>query len=284
MIVVRLVGSAVEGRVTSSSMGFTGRLSGTFDGSHVSAEIEADIPGLDTPPKLEADLVEEDHLKGTITVMDISLPLEAWRIDKEVVELSVGRRRRLQTKSGRPLPPKVDQLLEPLKSLLEKKIPAVVKASTPAQIREVLALLVDKHKLHVVLLGAEGASVHAAQLAEKKVTVVVPPSVLRTRRRRDYHQADDLARRGVAIAFQSNVEDGARDLPAVVLYAVERGLGAEEALTAMTSGAAKAFKIDDRVGSIEPGKDADLVIFNRHPFRDAGCVKRVVVGGKEVRL
>jgi imidazolonepropionase-like amidohydrolase len=68
----------------------------------------------------------------------------------------------------------------------------------------------------------------------------------------------------------------------VILYAVERGLDADRALTALTLGAAKALKIDDRVGSIEPGKDGDLVIFNGHPFQEAGRVLRVVVDGKEV--
>jgi imidazolonepropionase-like amidohydrolase len=155
--------------------------------------------------------------------------------------------------------------------------------TTPAQIREVLDLLVDKHELAVTLLNAEGARVHAARLAEKKVTVIPPPGVLRKRRYRDYHQADDLARRGVPIAFQSNAEDGARHLPAVILYAVERGLDAEQALAASTIGAARAFKIDDRVGSIKPGKDADFAIFSDHPFRGAGRVLRIVVDGKEVR-
>ena len=85
------------------------------------------------------------------------------------------------------------------------------------------------------------------------------------------------------IAFQSNAEDGARNLPAVVLFAVERGLSAEAALEALTVGAAKAYKIDDRVGTIEPGKDADLVIFSGHPFLEAGSILKIVVDGKEVR-
>ncbi len=192
-------------------------------------------------------------------------------------------RTRRRGKGGRPLPPKVDESLEPLKDLLQKKIPAVVKVSTPAQIREVLALLVDKHELPVTLLDAEGAAAHAAKLAEKKVGVIVPPAVLRQRRYQDYHQADELARRGVPIAFQSDVEDGARNLPAVVLYAVERGLSAEDALAALTVGAAKALKIDHRVGALEPGKDGDLVIFSGHPLRNGSRVLRVIVNGQEVR-
>ena len=73
------------------------------------------------------------------------------------------------------------------------------------------------------------------------------------------------------------------DMPAVAMFAVERGLDAEAALEALTIGAAKAYKIDDRVGTIEPGKDADMVIFSAHPFQEAGQVLRIVVDGREVR-
>lgn len=283
-IAVQLKDSMVEGRITQSSVGVAGRISGHFDGKHLSAEFvpDGDIPGLEPPINLEVDLVEEDRFKGTIAAMGITAQIEGNRVDKTPVEFSVTSRRR-RGKDGRPLPPKVDQSLEPLKALLEKKVPAAVKVSTPAQIREVLAVLADKHKLPVTLIGAEGASSHAAALAEKKVTVIVPPNVLRKRQYRDYHQADDLARHKVPIAFQSNLEDGARHIPAVVLFAVERGLDAEAALEALTIGAAKAFKIDDRVGTLEPGKDADMVIFSGHPFQEAGRVLRIVVDGKEVR-
>jgi len=282
-IAVQLSGTAVEGRITQSNMGITGRLSGTFDGKHLSATIEASIPGEQVTAQLEADLAGEDRFKGTISVMGFLAQVEGRRVDKTPVELKVTSTRRLRGKGGQPLPPKVDESLEPLKDLLEKKIPAVVAVSTPAQIREVLALLVDKHELPVTLLNAEGASVHAARLAEKKVAVIVPPAVLRPRRNIDYLQADELARRSVPIAFQSDAEDGARDLPAVVLYAVERGLSAEGALEALTIGAARALKIDQRVGSLEPGKDADLVIFSGRPFEGGSRVLRVVVDGEEVR-
>ncbi len=68
----------------------------------------------------------------------------------------------------------------------------------------------------------------------------------------------------------------------MVLYAVAQGLDAEHALAALTIDAAHAYKIDDRVGTIEPGKDGDIVIFSGHPFQDAGQVTAVVVCGKEV--
>jgi hypothetical protein len=281
---MQLVDSTISGRMIRTSVGITGRISGHFDGKHVSAEFMPDqeIPGFSPPVKIEVDLVEEDHLQGTVSAMNIPGKIDARRTDKTPVEFIVSAENR-RGKDGRPLPPKVVPNLEPLKDLIEKKIPAVVRATTAAQIQSVLDVLVEKHKLHVTLMDADEASSHAPTLQEKNIAVIVPPKILRRRDYREYHQADDLNRHGVSVAFQSNAEDGARLLPALVLFAVERGLDAEAALQALTVDAAKALKIEDRVGTIEPGKDADLVIFSDHPFEQAGRVERVIVSGQEVR-
>lgn len=279
---LQLVNGNVHGRITKSTVGVTGTLTGTFDGKRLVGTVElngVEVPG---PVRIDVQLTGEDQFSGTVGAEGIVFPITGRRVDKSPVEISVTRRR-LRGKDGRPLPPKVDPALEPLKTLLEKKIPAIVKASTPAQIREALDLLVGKHELPVTLLDAEGAPIHAARLAEEKVAVIVPPAVIRTRKHLDYLQADDLTRDGVSIAFQSNVEDGARYLPLVVLNAVANGLDADAALAGLTLNAARAYKIDDRVGSIEAGKDADIVIFNGHPFKEAGQVKKVIVCGQEVK-
>ncbi|MHC4180091.1 MAG: amidohydrolase family protein, partial [Planctomycetota bacterium] len=86
-IVIQLTGSTVEGRITRSSMGFTGSISGTFDGKHLSAEIAVDMPGVETTATLEADLVEEDHFKGTVTVEGVTAQIEGRRVDKTPVDL-----------------------------------------------------------------------------------------------------------------------------------------------------------------------------------------------------
>jgi imidazolonepropionase-like amidohydrolase len=50
----------------------------------------------------------------------------------------------------------------------------------------------------------------------------------------------------------------------------------------MTIDAAKMYHLDSRIGSIAPGRDADLVIFSGPPFETGSAVKRVIVGGQEV--
>ena len=59
--------------------------------------------------------------------------------------------------------------------------------------------------------------------------------------------------------------------------ATRRGLTLAQALEAFTLGSARINRVDDRVGSIEPGKDADLVIFDRDPFLETPIGEAKVV-------
>ena len=171
---------------------------------------------------------------------------------------------------------------QPIPAWHEKRVPALIEVATTQEIEAVLDYVVDKEQLPVVLLNAPNATFVADRLSEKEVGVVVPANIMRTRDNEPYHAADDLSRRGVSVAFQSNAEDGARLLPLVGLYAVERGMSAEHALAALTIDAARMFKVDDRVGAIAPGRDGDLVIFSGHPFATRSRVLGVIVNGKEV--
>lgn len=278
---LRLTGTSIEGQVIEPPPPIEHRIVGTLNGDKITGHIEADTQGLGYP-QFEATLDKPDHMIGTVTFAGITVSVEGERIEKTPVEFKVVRQK-TRGKGGRPLPPKVDETLEPIKALLEKKIPAVVDVRSAAQIDAVLKLLVDEWALQTVLLNAEDARARAAKLAEEGVGVIVPTAMLRTERYQPYLQADDLTRGGVPVAFQSDAEDGARSLPRVVLHAVERGLGADAALTALTLDAARMLRIDGRVGSIERGKDGDLVIFSGDPFDPASRVERVIISGQEVK-
>ncbi|WP_454054168.1 amidohydrolase [Clostridium sp. Marseille-Q7071] len=72
-------------------------------------------------------------------------------------------------------------------------------------------------------------------------------------------------------------------LPVCAALAAREGLNEEEALKAITINAAEVLGIDDRVGSIEVNKDADIVIYNGHPFDLRNKVKFVMVNGNIVK-
>jgi imidazolonepropionase-like amidohydrolase len=71
-------------------------------------------------------------------------------------------------------------------------------------------------------------------------------------------------------------------LPVCAALAVREGMDEYQALKAITINAAKITGIDDRVGSLKPGKDADIAIFEGHPFNYTARTKWVIVDGKVV--
>ena len=92
-----------------------------------------------------------------------------------------------------------------------------------------------------------------------------------------------LADAGVPIAFTSGFE-GYVPKNRVILFeaavAAANGLGAERTLRALTIDAAKILGIADRVGSLEAGKDADVVLFDGDPFEYTSHVEAVLVNGE----
>jgi imidazolonepropionase-like amidohydrolase len=65
--------------------------------------------------------------------------------------------------------------------------------------------------------------------------------------------------------------------------AVAAGMDQEEALRAITLNPAEIIGIEDRVGSITPGKDADIVIFDGHPFEISAKPWMVLVDGINIK-
>lgn len=279
-ISLRLTGNQIEGRVIDPPVPVEHRIVATLEGTRITGIIEADV---DIPemPTIEAELLGDDKLKGTVTVLAFQVDFTGERVSKEAVEYKVTRRRRAR-EDGKPLPPQVDPAMESVRALLEKKIPAVVKVDGRDRIAQILELFIDEEKLLVVLLDADEADAHAARLAKSEVGVITPVSVRTERRNRSILPSDTLSRGGVRIAFQSTAEDGARELPTRVLYAVDQGLSPDAAIAALTTDPARMFRLDDRIGSLEPGRDGDLLIFRGHPFREGGRLERVLILGEEV--
>ena len=87
---------------------------------------------------------------------------------------------------------------------------------------------------------------------------------------------------GIPFAIQSGYENYVPKTRVILFeaaVAASHDLGFEAALGAITLGAARILRIDDRVGSLEPGKDGDLALYDGDPFEyTSHCVGTVIAG------
>jgi imidazolonepropionase-like amidohydrolase len=94
-----------------------------------------------------------------------------------------------------------------------------------------------------------------------------------------------LARAGVKVAIKSDEVYGVGSLSELTLtaaLAVKGGLDRETAIRAITLTPAEIFGVEDRIGSLQPGKDADIAIFSGEPLDYLSVVERVLIDGKTV--
>ena len=84
------------------------------------------------------------------------------------------------------------------------------------------------------------------------------------------------------VGLVSGDTEGARYLPLHAALAVRYGMEPTEALKAITIYPARMFKLDDRIGSLKRGKDADFVVFSGNPLEMTSRVQLVVVNGEIV--
>lgn len=96
------------------------------------------------------------------------------------------------------------------------------------------------------------------------------------------HAGALMHQQGVVMSFNSDDRELARHLNQEAAKAVRYGgLSFEEALNFVTINPAKQLRIDDRVGSIEVGKDADLVLWNNHPLSNLAVVEQTWIDGRK---
>ncbi len=126
-------------------------------------------------------------------------------------------------------------------------------------------------------------------LAEAKVPVVVHPTMQRAGSMETYNSqlanAAVLAEHKIPLAIGSGFESyvpKTRVLRFEAAVAMVNGLGYERALSAVTLDAAQILGIEDRVGSLEVGKSADLVLFDGDPFEHATNVSHTLSEGRIV--
>lgn len=183
--------------------------------------------------------------------------------------------------------PDYDAKLEALVPVVEGEVPAHFHAHRADDIATAVRLSKEFGLDYVIVHGTEGYKV-AELLAAEGVPVITGPCLTDRSKPELVGQTLEnpalLAKAGVKVAIcTDHPETPIQYLPLCAAMAVRGGMEEEKALAAITSAAAEIAGIDKRVGTLTPGKDADVVVTSGHPFDWNGRIKAVFIDGKQVR-
>ena len=176
---------------------------------------------------------------------------------------------------------------EMLAKVLRRELPARVHSFTPIEIQALMRIQ-DEFGFDFTVEHGFEAHLVAEQLAERGIPVVYGPGPGSRRHKmfpqRGPHGAAILHHAGVKVSLQTDHPDRSikelRVFAAILLRYTD--LTVEDVLRMLTINGAEIAGVADRVGSIEPGKDADLVIFSGHPLKVQSQVEQVYISGEKV--
>ena len=183
--------------------------------------------------------------------------------------------------------PGYDPRLEALIPVLRGELPVHIHAHRADDIATAVRICREYGLQFVVVHGTEGYRV-TELLAAEGVGVITGP-ILTDRSKPELagltiETPARLAKAGVEIAIcTDHPVTPIQYLPLCAAIAVRGGLEPEEALRAITLGGARLAGVAHRVGSLTPGKDADVVVTSGHPLEWTGSVEHVFINGIQVK-
>jgi imidazolonepropionase-like amidohydrolase len=182
----------------------------------------------------------------------------------------------------------VDRRLEAMLPILAGKQSLMIVAERERAVKDALAFAA-KEKVKIVLAGVRDAGGAVKEIAARKIPVILGETLELPLEEDAAYDAPftlpaELHRAGVTFAFGTFSVQFARNLPFQAANAVGFGLPYEEALKAVTINAARIWGVDDRIGSIEKGKWADLILTDGDPLEGRSQVKQMWIQGRSVSL
>jgi hypothetical protein len=192
--------------------------------------------------------------------------------------------------------PRYDRNSAALADALEDHALVLIPANNSVQLRRSL-VLADRWNVQTVIYGGQMAYEVAPEIAAKKLPVLVnlkwpeaekdadPEDIpsLETLRFRDRAPSSPmaLAKAGVEFAFYSGGIATPKDIVKAAKKSIDAGLAPDAALRALTLSPAEIFGVSDRLGSVEKGKIANLVVTDGDIFEEKTKVKIIFVDGRK---
>ncbi|HUI51945.1 MAG TPA: amidohydrolase family protein [Terriglobales bacterium] len=225
---------------------------------------------------------------STFSIKEQSFPDVKKEYDKQVNQLAdyVEQARHynqlLQNSAGANF--QRDVKLEAMAPVVRGEMPLLVFANTQRQIRDAVEFC-DRQKLKIILAGGAEAWKVQDLLRSKNVPVILGPTLGEPPEEDNAYdrmltQPEQLRAAGVKIAFASFDNSFSRRLGQQAANAVAHGLPYEEGLKAVTLYPAQILGLDAQLGTLEPGKDADLIVTNGDPLDVTTEVRYLFIKGQ----
>ncbi|MCC6539358.1 MAG: amidohydrolase family protein [Bryobacterales bacterium] len=183
----------------------------------------------------------------------------------------------------------VDRKLEAMLPVLEGKQPVMVTAERKRAIADALDFA-KRENLKIILAGCrEFTPELLKEIKARGIPVILPETLALPLDEDDAYDAlfaipSQLHREGILFAFATFDSSAVRNLPYQAAASVPFGLEREDALKAVTLNAAKIWGVDDRVGSVDKGKWADLVLTDGDLLETKTQIKQIWMRGRSVDL
>lgn len=213
----------------------------------------------------------------------------AYLVRKALVEAAeygeaLARYEKQKAKDPKAAPPARDLGKEALLKVVRREIPVHIHVDSSDDIMTAVRLAEEFKFLRLSLGHAVEAYKVAGELARRGVAVVVGPQMTAyDDEERLVNLAGYLADKGVHVDIMTDadvVQESFLRYQAAI--AVKYGMDPRRALEAVTIDPARTMGLEARIGSLEPGKDADLVVFDGDPFDVASKVLTVFIDGRAV--
>ena len=181
-----------------------------------------------------------------------------------------------------------DLMLEALVPVVEGRVPVVMHANLARDIKAALEFT-DEFELKVILSGAQDVARMIPEVKRRNIPVLLGPILALPAREDDpydllFTNAKTLHDAGIRFAIQTQDSHNTRNLPYHAASAAAFGLPKEEALKAITIYPAQIFGVADRLGSLEVGKQANVILTDGDPLEIRTNIRRVFIAGEDIPM